>query len=342
MLPHFVASPQSLPAAALVVDGFMPGAAATYSHWKGAPEAPAALRADTSTQMLLQAACDPKRWLEPYTIACNDHVDADGLLATAIACNPDLGLAHASLLIHTAEAGDFSAWSGEEALRMLLAIHQYIRAAHQRGDAWQSRAYQDFPAALPLLIQQHREHDAERDAQIATIISARSRLLAAEEVRITATRTLTTIAWQKRHGIGRDTPTLVHQDEDYPLWSFDAIAPTNSFQLLAMCQAGGTVYRLDAPRHSWALTVKRSPVTWPDAERLRALLQARESGPCHWVCKPAASAFGFVCLLASSNGSGELAPSRLSEEAMRHCCQEALDRIGLSAQSEPDVFAEPA
>jgi hypothetical protein len=104
---RFVPFGSSAPHGSLAVDAGVTGAAATYSHWQGAQATPAQLLADTSTGILVRAAGDPRRWLDGFPVVCNNHIDADGLLAALFALRPDLAARYGAVAIAAAEAGDF-------------------------------------------------------------------------------------------------------------------------------------------------------------------------------------------------------------------------------------------
>jgi hypothetical protein len=302
----------------------MSGAERTYSHWRGAPALPDALRADTSTGILLKAGQEPQRWLAGLEWACNDHVDADGLLAVALACQPGLGRAQQALLIGAAEAGDFTAYPGAAAYRLLLRLNQYIRSCCARSADWQAAAYRDIPAALPELIRTSGEADDERDAQVRLVEETQARLRTGDGFLVERAERLLSIGWRRRLGQGSDAFNVVHQREDLPLHAIAAIARADEFQLLAMATPSGTVYQLDAPRHSWAETVELPHVPWPDLSDLRDRLNAEETGPVRWLARPEASQAGFVCLLASTSPAGQPEASCIPPERLRSACAEAL------------------
>jgi hypothetical protein len=325
---RFIAPGDATPARALGVDGLVKGAALTLSHWQGAPPPPPGLDGDTSTAMLLAAAADPARPCAGLEWACNDHVDADGLIAVAVACRPQLVRAR-ELLVGAAEAGDFLAYPGEPAYRLMLRLHQYIRSCRVRGQGWEQAAYGGIAAAMPALIAESATRDPERDAQVGLVEETRRRLRHGDGFAIERTPGLLTISWRARGGQLGDPFNAVAQDEDLPLHAIDAIAGPADYQLIAMGGADGTVYRLDAPRHSWARTVVRPQTAWPELGALRALLQDEEGADgCRWLARPAAGALNFTCLLGSAraDGAGAATPaaSRLSYALVRSACAQAL------------------
>ena len=322
MLPLFLRQGATPPADTLVIDCGLTGAA-TFSHWQGAPPTPTDLLADTSTGILCRAAEDPQRWLHGFRFVANDHVDADGLLAAAVACRPEFGRRHGELLVAAATAGDFSAWTGEAGFRLMLRVHQIMRDRLTERSGGEQQAYDQVVAALPALIAQSAQPDAERDAQVAQVLAVRQRLLAGNGFTVTRTGTLISIAWRRRLGHINDTFTAVHVPDDLPVWAIDSVAGERDFQLLAMTTSDGCVYQLDAPRHSWARTVQRPLVAWPDLHAVAARLQASERQPVQWVAGKEARAVGFVCQLACV-ADGLPAASSLTPDTVHAACAAAL------------------
>lgn len=302
MRPLFLAAGQVPPPRTLTVDCGVVGAA-TYSHWRGAPPTPPELLADTSTAIVCAAATDPARWLSGFDHVANDHIDADGLLAMAAACRPDLAIAHRDLLIGAAEAGDFNRWPGEAPFRLMLRVHQAIHQEMARGAGWQQRIADALCAGLAEFIADAADPDPERDAEVAQVLSIRRRLTARAGFTVAQGAGLTVVTWQRQLGRPSDRFTAVHEPDDLPAWAIDVVAGPGDFQLLGMNEDGGTTWQLDAPRHSWARTVSLPTVPWPDLSALAARLQAQEPGSCTWLARPAASRIGFVCQLASQTPS---------------------------------------
>ncbi|MBA3710463.1 MAG: hypothetical protein H0W83_16790, partial [Planctomycetes bacterium] len=295
-----------------------------YSHWTDAPLPPAAIAADTSTEMVVNAAANAARWLDPYAIVCNNHIDADGLLALAAACQPELARAHARLLIGAAEAGDFMSWPGREPFLLMLRLHQLIRDEQVAGPGWEQRACVRAVDGLADLIAESGQPDGERDAEVARVESAINRLTARDGFSIDTYDRIAVISWRGRNGHRSDSFLAIDEDDDLPVWAIGCAVPEHLFQLLAMETPDGTVYQLDAPRYSWARMVNRASVAWPDLSIVRERLQAAESGSCRWVDRPLAARLGFVCQLASASGD-RTAPSALAAAHVVYACRSALE-----------------
>jgi hypothetical protein len=194
MRPLFLAVGQAVPARSLVVDCGLVGAA-SYSHWQGSPATPELLKADSSTAIVLNAARDPARWLADFDWVVNDHIDADGLLALTVACDPKQTLPFAERLIGAAEAGDFCAWPGETAFRLMLAVHQQIRSFERHGGAWQQTLVEHFAGEFDRLIRIAENPDDERDRQTARVLAVRAALVEHRDFDIDSRGSLISVAW---------------------------------------------------------------------------------------------------------------------------------------------------
>ena len=106
----------------LSVDGTVPNSI-HFSHWKG-NETPAEVKADTSTEIVLNLVASPKRneLTQGIELVTNNHFDTDGVLSvwTILACERSLELR--DKLIPAAEAGDFCEFPKEAAVRASIVI----------------------------------------------------------------------------------------------------------------------------------------------------------------------------------------------------------------------------
>src|SRR5437016_11919982 len=94
-----------------------------FSHWKG-NETPAAVKADTSTEIALNLIASPNfneltRGIELVT---NNHFDTDGVLSVWTVLTGERALELHDKLIAAAEAGDFSEMSTETGVRASIVI----------------------------------------------------------------------------------------------------------------------------------------------------------------------------------------------------------------------------
>ncbi len=101
----------------LCVDGVVEGGL-NLSHWPG-NRTPAHLKADTSTEMALNLARDPRRqeWLHGISVVTNNHFDTDGLLSVYAVLRPDEALRHEKELVQAARTGDFGEFTTPDALK---------------------------------------------------------------------------------------------------------------------------------------------------------------------------------------------------------------------------------
>jgi len=106
----------------LSVDGTV-GNAIHLSHWQG-NETPARLRADTSTEIALNfvAAPDREEIARGARVVTNNHFDTDGVLSVWTVLTGECALDLRDRLIPAAEAGDFSEFTGAQAVRASITI----------------------------------------------------------------------------------------------------------------------------------------------------------------------------------------------------------------------------
>ncbi|HUQ32481.1 MAG TPA: DUF6687 family protein [Pyrinomonadaceae bacterium] len=94
-----------------------------FSHWEG-NRTPAALKADTSTEIVLNLVGSPRReeLTEGIELVTNNHFDTDGVLSVWAALAGERVLALREKLIAAAEAGDFSEYSSVDGVRASIVI----------------------------------------------------------------------------------------------------------------------------------------------------------------------------------------------------------------------------
>jgi hypothetical protein len=94
-----------------------------FSHWEG-NETPAELKADTSTEIALNLAAAPNRneLTRGIELVTNNHFDTDGVLSVWTVLTGERALDLKAKLIPAAEAGDFSEFTSEAAVRASIAI----------------------------------------------------------------------------------------------------------------------------------------------------------------------------------------------------------------------------
>ena len=94
-----------------------------FSHWEG-NETPPELKADTSTEIALNLVAAPNRdeLTRGIELVTNNHFDTDGVLSVWTVLTGERALELREQLIPAAEAGDFSEFKSEAAVRASIVI----------------------------------------------------------------------------------------------------------------------------------------------------------------------------------------------------------------------------
>jgi hypothetical protein len=303
--------------AVLGVDGLPTGCAALWSHWPHAPLPPVELADDTATGMAVRAALDPERWLAPWTLAIDDHADADGCLALAACRDPGTAYQHSGLLRAAAECSDFQHHTTAAALRLALLVNRILAGCD--NDAARTAAACRVADGLGDLCRLALDGDADLDRSVRAVEDAIERLHARHAVDWWRQGGLLVIRWQG-DGRGADpfaAPAIGPGIGPHALTAFAPDLP----QLLIVDGADGPRLWLDAPRYAWARTVRRPSWSAPDLGRLVAEL-ADEDPQAGWCGGEAARRHGFSCLAAAPR------PVRLDPGAVAARIAAALDDPG--------------
>lgn len=106
----------------LSIDGTVDNAK-HFSHWVG-NNTPVEVKADTSTEIALNLVASPRReqLRGGIELVTNNHFDTDGVLSVWTVLNGERALEFRDQLVAAAEAGDFSEFSNEAAVRASIAI----------------------------------------------------------------------------------------------------------------------------------------------------------------------------------------------------------------------------
>ena len=106
----------------LSVDGTVDNAI-HFSHWHG-NETPESVKADTSTETVLNVVAAPNRaeLTRSIDLVTNNHFDTDGVLSVWAMLTGERALELREPLIAAAEAGDFSEFSSVDGVRASIAI----------------------------------------------------------------------------------------------------------------------------------------------------------------------------------------------------------------------------
>ena len=94
-----------------------------FSHWKG-NETPPEVKADTSTEIVLNLVASPNRneLTQGIELVTNNHFDTDGVLSVWTSLAGERALELRDSLIPAAEAGDFCEFTNEAAVRASIVI----------------------------------------------------------------------------------------------------------------------------------------------------------------------------------------------------------------------------
>src|SRR5688572_11312446 len=94
-----------------------------FSHWEG-NETPSQLKADTSTEIVLNLVASPNRneLTKGIDLVTNNHFDTDGVLSVWTALAGERALNLRDKLIPAAEAGDFCEFTSEGGIRTSIVI----------------------------------------------------------------------------------------------------------------------------------------------------------------------------------------------------------------------------
>jgi hypothetical protein len=258
-----------------------------FSHWEG-NETPPELKADTSTEIALNLAAAPNRneLTRGIELVTNNHFDTDGVLSVWTVLTGERALELKDKLIPAAEAGDFSEFTGEAAVRASIAI--------QGSD----QANPNDESGSPLANQLAGE----------SVDDARAYDLVLPEVEKLLTRTdeyepLWRIAWEKiakaMESFERGASSVTEFSE--PNISLITIAPDvfspsgfnptrhaapytaisryakGQLFVITTPLKSGWSYRIDYPYYSWAETVVRPRIRRRDFSQFLNELNQREA-----------------------------------------------------------------
>jgi hypothetical protein len=125
---HFVPYAAAAAVPNIVVDGAAaPGTVLTLSHWPKSGT-PAALRADTSAEIVFNYLDTPSLHVEADAVS-NNHFDEDGLVGVFTLVQPALASRRRALLVEVARAGDFGICRSRNAARIVFVLAAYADAA---------------------------------------------------------------------------------------------------------------------------------------------------------------------------------------------------------------------
>lgn len=315
----------------LSVDGLVPESI-HFSHWQG-NETHASVKADSSTEIALNVVASPARdgLTRGVELITNNHFDTDGVLSVWTMLTGERALDLRAALVAAAEAGDFYANTGAQAIRASLVLQggddfapdagvASPLARHLAGDREvdEARAYALVLPEVERVITrtnyyEHLWHDelAKIEASLESFASGASRV---EEDAETGLSFVT---------LGRDLYGAKGFSPTRRVAPFTAITEhaRGRVYLIAIPLADGWGYRVDYPYYSWAETVVRPRITRTDfrplVARLGRMEQNRE-GRWQLDTEGLSSAFNFV------DGGGRLRASSLAPEKIAEHLRAAL------------------
>ena len=247
-----------------------------FSHWEG-NETPAELKADTSTEIAVNLVAAPNR--EKLTrgieLVTNNHFDTDGILSVWTVLTGERALELRDRLIPAAEAGDFSEFTNEDAVRASIVI-QGSDQPNPNEDLGSPLAYQlagmnvDDARAYELVLPEVERVLTNVDAYEPLWRSAWDKIAIALEsfargsstVKNFGNVSLVTLAPEVFSASGFN-PTR----HAAPYTAISHYAKGEVFVVAAPFASGWT-YRLDYPYYSWAETVVRPKITRRDWTKL--------------------------------------------------------------------------
>lgn len=260
-----------------------------FSHWEG-NETPAEVKADTSTEIALNLVGSPNRneLTHGIELVTNNHFDTDGVLSVWTILTGERALELREKLIPAAEAGDFSEFTNEAAVRASIALQgsdqpspgeesgsplaSYLAGENFDDDA---RAYELVLPEVERLLTRTDEYELLwRGAweKIATAMESFERGTSRVNEFSDAGLSLITLAPDVFSPSGFD-PTR----HAAPFTAISRYARGQLF-LITTPLLNGWAYRIDYPYYSWAETIIPSPIRRSDLSQLLAELNKGERG----------------------------------------------------------------
>ena len=304
-----------------------------FSHWQG-NQTPAAVKADTSTEIALNLVASPdrERLTEGIELITNNHFDTDGVLSVWTVLTGERALELREKLIAAAEAGDFSEYSSPDGVRASIVIQgsdaavpgekagsplaRHLAAGTLTDEA---RSYDLVLPEVARVISHTDDYEfLWRDVwnRIEAALASFARGESQVEENISSGVSLVTLA-PGLYGSKGFSPIR----HNAPFTAISANAHGRIF-LIALPMTSGWSYRVDYPYYSWAETLVRPPIERRDftslVGRLNELEQSKtKAAPDggHWALDSTemTSAFKFL----DQNGTlslSALAPEVVAEE----------------------------
>ncbi|MBV9210476.1 MAG: hypothetical protein JOZ52_07595 [Acidobacteria bacterium] len=319
----------------LSIDGTVDNAI-HFSHWAG-NETPAAVKADTSTEIALNlvGSTDREELMKGVELVTNNHFDTDGVLSVWTVLAGERALDLRAELIAAAEAGDFSEFTGENGVRASIVIQGSDDpvdeagsplARHLSGGASfnDARAYELVLPEVERVIRQTSDYEfLWRDVWERIEAAMESFERGASRVEEYADEKLSLITLAPDvHSSSGFKPTK----HGAPFTAISRYA-RGELYLITKPLADGWSYRMDFPYYSWAETIVRPRVVRRDFSGLVAKLNELEGGASGGLWQVDKSELSSAIKFAREDGSpaqSSLAPERVvaeTREALRNVAE---------------------
>jgi hypothetical protein len=291
-----------------------------FSHWQG-NTTPAEVKADTSTEIALNLVASPnkERLTRGIELVTNNHFDTDGVLSVWTMLNGERALELRDKLIPAAEAGDFSEFKTEAAVRASIVIQGTDQpipddepgspiACQLAGENVEdeARAYDlVLPEVERILTRTDEYENLWRDPweRIATALESFGRG-SSKVMELPNGLSLINLAPDAFVPAGFDPKRDVA-----PFTAISRYAKGKLF-LIATPLNDGWAYRIDYPYYSWAETVVRPKIARLDFATYLLRFNELDNGFGEWKVDQGelSSAVKFL------GTDGKLAPSRLQPD----------------------------
>jgi hypothetical protein len=322
----------------LSVDGTVDNAI-HFSHWKG-NETPASVKADTSTEIVLNlvAAANRDQLTQGIDLVTNNHFDTDGALSVWTMLNGERALQLREKLIAAAEAGDFCELSSVDAVRASIVIQGSDSPTDKSGSPLarqlagedindEARAYElVLPHVERVITDTNAFEELWRESwtRIKAALDSFAKGASRVEEDTNARLSVVTLAPEV---FGADGFDPYHHSAPFTAISHHA---RGELFLIATPLNHGWAYRIDYPYYSWAETVVRPAIARRDFSGLVSRLNELEkstNGSWQIDSSELSSAIKF------RDGSGKLAASKLTPDAVAsHLSIVASERLAAEAQ----------
>ena len=306
----------------LSVDGTVDNAI-HFSHWQG-NETPAAVKADTSTEIALNLVAAPDRdeLTQGIDLVTNNHFDTDGVLSVWTMLNGERSLALRDKLIAAAEAGDFSELSTQAGVRASIVIQGSESPIDENAGSPLARQLAGEPvsddARAYELVLPHVERVLTHTNDYASLWCDPWNRIASALDSFAKGRSRVDEDSEAKISLVILAPDIFSSSGFKPTRHcapFTAIShyARGEVFLIATPLDDGWAYRIDYPYYSWAETIVRAPIQRRDLGPVIAQLNELEksaAGSWHLDSSELTSAARF------SDPNGKLAASGLSLEVV--------------------------